>query len=105
MRSAFTLGSAPGRHPDRPTAATREDPAAQTAPTPRRAPGPCEAHNPSARWSRARARLVATDLDWACGDGERLEGRAIDLLMVACGRTALLPQVTGAGAAVLRERL
>ena len=50
-------------------------------------------------------RLVATDLGWAWGDGERLEGRAIDLLMVACGRTALLPQVTGAGAAVLRERL
>ncbi len=50
-------------------------------------------------------RLVATDLDWAWGDGEPVEGGGIDLLMVACGRTAVLPQLTGAGAAVLRDRL
>ena len=31
-------------------------------------------------------RLVATDLDWAWGGGALLEGRGIDLVMVACGR-------------------
>lgn len=31
-------------------------------------------------------RLVATDLEWAFGDGEPLRGRAQDLLMVVCGR-------------------
>lgn len=41
-------------------------------------------------------RLVATDLDWAWGEGERVEGRGIDLLMAACGRAAVLPQLTGA---------
>ena len=46
-------------------------------------------------------RLVATDLDWAWGEGDLLGGRAIDLFMVACGRTALLPAVTGTGTAVL----
>ena len=50
-------------------------------------------------------RLVATDLDWAWGDGDPLEGRAIDLLMAACGRTALLPALTGAGVPVLAGRL
>ena len=42
-------------------------------------------------------RLVATDLDRTWGDGDPLEGRGIDLLMAACGRTALLPALTGAG--------
>ena len=46
-------------------------------------------------------RLVATDLDRAWGDGDALEGRGIDLLMAACGRTALLPALTGAGVPVL----
>ena len=50
-------------------------------------------------------RLVATDLDRAWGDGDPLEGRAIDLLMAACGRTALLPALTGAGVPVLAGRL
>ncbi|HEY0812537.1 MAG TPA: maleylpyruvate isomerase family mycothiol-dependent enzyme [Pseudonocardia sp.] len=50
-------------------------------------------------------RLVATDLDWTWGEGEPVEGRGIDLLMVACGRTAVLPKVTGAGSTVLRNRL
>jgi uncharacterized protein (TIGR03083 family) len=50
-------------------------------------------------------RLVATDLDGAWGDGDPLEGRAVDLLMAACGRTALLPALTGAGVPVLAGRL
>ena len=50
-------------------------------------------------------RLVATDLDRTWGDGDALEGRGIDLLMAACGRTALLPALTGAGVPVLAGRL
>jgi uncharacterized protein (TIGR03083 family) len=50
-------------------------------------------------------RLVATDLDWVWGDGVPVEGRGIDLVMVACGRAAVLPQLTGAGSALLRDRL
>jgi uncharacterized protein (TIGR03083 family) len=50
-------------------------------------------------------RLVATDLDGVWGDGDPLEGRAVDLLMAACGRTALLPALTGAGVPVLAGRL
>lgn len=50
-------------------------------------------------------RLVATDLDRAWGDGDELSGRAVDLLMAACGRTALLPSLAGRGVAVLAGRL
>ena len=50
-------------------------------------------------------RLVATDLDRTWGEGDALEGRGIDLLMAACGRTALLPALTGAGVPVLAGRL
>jgi hypothetical protein len=50
-------------------------------------------------------RLVATDLDRAWGAGDPLEGRGVDLLMAACGRTALLPALTGAGVPVLAGRL
>jgi hypothetical protein len=50
-------------------------------------------------------RLVAPDLDWTWGDGATTEGRGIDLLMAACGRHAVLANLTGAGAAVLRDRL
>ena len=37
------------------------------------------------RW---RLRLVATDTDWAVGEGERVEGPIQALLMVLTGRTA-----------------
>ncbi len=50
-------------------------------------------------------RLVATDLGRAWGDGDELSGRAVDLLMAACGRTALLPSLGGRGVAVLAGRL
>ena len=38
------------------------------------------------------------------GDGDPLKGRGIDLLMAACGRTALLPALSGAGVPVLAGR-
>lgn len=50
-------------------------------------------------------RLVADDLDTAWGEGEPVEGRGIDLLMAACGRTALLGSVRGAGVPVLARRV
>ena len=48
-------------------------------------------------------RLVATDLDRTWGDGDALEGRGIDLLMAACGRTALLPALDRRGRARARR--
>jgi uncharacterized protein (TIGR03083 family) len=49
--------------------------------------------------------FVATGLDWTWGNGAVIEGRGIDLLMAACGRHAVLVNLTGAGAGVLRDRL
>ena len=50
-------------------------------------------------------RLVAEDLDWSWGAGAPMTGRGVDLLMAACGRTALLPRLTGPGVEVLRSRI
>jgi len=50
-------------------------------------------------------RLVATDLDGEWGDGAALTGRAVDLLMAACGRSAVLTRLGGAGLPVLAGRL
>ncbi|MFF2451160.1 maleylpyruvate isomerase family mycothiol-dependent enzyme [Isoptericola sp. NPDC058082] len=50
-------------------------------------------------------RLAATDLDWAWGEGAALTGRGIDLLMGACGRSAVLPRLDGAGLPLLAGRL
>lgn len=58
-----------------------------------------------ARGRIAGLRLVAGDLGWSWGDGPLVTGRGIDLLMAACGRTALLPRLDGDGATVLAERI
>jgi uncharacterized protein (TIGR03083 family) len=50
-------------------------------------------------------RLVADDLGGSWGEGERVEGRGIDLLMAACGRAGLLENLSGPGAAVLAARV
>jgi uncharacterized protein (TIGR03083 family) len=50
-------------------------------------------------------RLVADDLPWAWGQGAVVEGRGIDLLLAACGRTAALHALRGPGADVLSGRL
>lgn len=50
-------------------------------------------------------RLVASDLDWSWGGGPQLTGRGVDLLMAACGRTAVLPRLGGEGVGVLARRL
>ncbi|MCR1786623.1 maleylpyruvate isomerase family mycothiol-dependent enzyme [Nocardioides carbamazepini] len=49
--------------------------------------------------------LAATDTDLVHGDGPRVEGRALDLLLVSAGRTVVLDGLTGPGVATLRERL
>lgn len=50
-------------------------------------------------------RLVATDLGAGVGDGLELRGRAVDLLMGACGRRPAVDALDGAGVTVLRARI
>lgn len=49
-------------------------------------------------------RLVAPDMGWSWGEGLELRGAGIDLLMAACGRTAVLPRLEGPGVIRLRSR-
>lgn len=46
-------------------------------------------------------RLVATDTDWARGDGAEIRGRAIDLLLLLANRRQVLPLLEGPGVARL----
>jgi hypothetical protein len=49
---------------------------------------------------------VATDVDWSAGDGEReVRGAAGDLLLLATGRPAALPTVTGEGISEVAVRI
>jgi uncharacterized protein (TIGR03083 family) len=50
-------------------------------------------------------RLVATDIDWAGGDGPEVRGTAEDLLLALCGRPAGLAGLSGAGVGELRRRV
>ncbi|RVX46924.1 uncharacterized protein (TIGR03083 family) [Nonomuraea polychroma] len=50
-------------------------------------------------------RLVATDVDWAVGEGDVVEGPIQALLLLLSGRPAALPSLTGAGTAALLVRL
>lgn len=49
-------------------------------------------------------RLAATDQAWSHGDGPRVEGRLLDLLLAATGRIQACDQLTGDGVATLRAR-
>lgn len=49
-------------------------------------------------------RLVPTDVDGAWGGGPEIRGRGIHLLMAACGRTAVLDRLEGAGVGMLAGR-
>lgn len=54
----------------------------------------------------AGVRLQATDVDWSAGDGEReVRGPAGDLLLLATGRAAALPAVTGEGVGEVAARM
>ena len=49
--------------------------------------------------------LVATDAPFHHGQGLRVEGPVLDLLMVMSGRSAFLANLTGPGVPTLRQRL
>ncbi len=49
-------------------------------------------------------RLVATDQDWAWGEGAQISGRSMSLLLAAMGRRVALPELNGA-ANLLEARL
>lgn len=53
----------------------------------------------------AGLRLVADDAEFAHGDGPEVSGPLLSLLLVASGRGVALDDLTGAGRAVLGERL
>ncbi|RSM43453.1 hypothetical protein DMB66_53375 [Actinoplanes sp. ATCC 53533] len=59
---------------------------------------------PSVR-KMAGFRLTATDISWSAGDGPTVRGPMAALLLVCCGRTAALPQLSGDGIAELTARL
>jgi hypothetical protein len=50
-------------------------------------------------------KLVATDLEWARGNGPSVEGPAEALLMVLAGRPHALGDLAGDGLPVLRGRV
>jgi uncharacterized protein (TIGR03083 family) len=58
---------------------------------------------PSARLMTG-LRLVATDIAWEYGDGPEIRGTITDLMLIAAGRSVVLPGLTGPGAEVLRTR-
>lgn len=49
--------------------------------------------------------LVATDCTWSAGQGRRVEGPISAILLLLTCRYAALPQLSGPGTAVLRDRL
>jgi uncharacterized protein (TIGR03083 family) len=59
---------------------------------------------PSVR-TAGRFRLTATDIPWSAGDGPEVRGPIAALLLVSCGRTVVLPQLSGDGVAELGTRL
>lgn len=50
-------------------------------------------------------RLLATDTDWAVGEGDVVEGPVQALLLLMSGRPAALPSLTGTGTATLTSRM
>lgn len=52
----------------------------------------------------AGVRLESDDLAFSWGEGAQICGAGIDLLATACGRDAVLDQLSGAGVTLLRHR-
>lgn len=48
--------------------------------------------------------LLASDTELLLGDGPTIEGRVLDLLLVASGRTVALEELRGPGVLELRNR-
>ena len=59
----------------------------------------------SARRRIAGLRLVASDVDWAWGDGAEVRAASDALALVLYGRTPLAGELAGPGADLLRSRL
>jgi uncharacterized protein (TIGR03083 family) len=57
------------------------------------------------RGSLAGLRFIATDQDWAHGQGPQVSGPSEALLMAMTGRGVALADLSGAGLPLLRERL
>jgi len=53
----------------------------------------------------AGLRLVATDQDWATGEGAEVRGSGEAVLLVLSGRPVRPGELTGPGAATLEDRL
>jgi hypothetical protein len=49
-------------------------------------------------------RLVATDIDWAVGDGPEIRGPVLALLLLLTGRPVVMPQLGGEGATTRSTR-
>jgi hypothetical protein len=47
-------------------------------------------------------RLVATDADWAVGEGAEVNGRAVDLLLLLANRSQSIDCLAGPGVAALQ---
>lgn len=59
-------------------------------------------------WARRRfrgLRFVATDTEWAAGEGSAVSGPISAILLTITGRTAGLPHLSGDGAAAVSQRL
>jgi hypothetical protein len=52
----------------------------------------------------AGLRFVATDLDWASGDGPEVRGPGMSLIMAMVGRREVLGDLEGPGLDTLRSR-
>ncbi|WP_123393062.1 maleylpyruvate isomerase family mycothiol-dependent enzyme [Nocardioides aurantiacus] len=50
-------------------------------------------------------RLVATDQDWAHGDGAEVRGTSEALALAVSGRPVVLPELTGPGVATLEDHI
>jgi uncharacterized protein (TIGR03083 family) len=49
--------------------------------------------------------LIATDMDWTCGDGAEVRGTGEALLMAMNGRSTAIDELTGDGVETLRSRV
>jgi hypothetical protein len=50
-------------------------------------------------------RLPATDVDWSVGEGPKIRGGVLALLLLLTGRPVAIPQLEGEGATELVNRL
>jgi uncharacterized protein (TIGR03083 family) len=64
-----------------------------------------QSHGFGAKTRMSGLELCATDANIAIGDGQRIEGSAVSLLLAASGRRAALPDLSGPGCRTLAQRM